>query len=64
LIILIILSEEYKLWSSSPNSCHFISPIQIFSSALYSRTPSVCVPPLMSRDQVSRPMEPQAKSLG
>jgi hypothetical protein len=52
LIILIILWEEYKLWSSifmqfPPTSCHFISSVQIFSTSC-SQTSSVYVPPLMS----------------
>jgi hypothetical protein len=49
---LIILGEEYKLWSSL---CNFLQPPVtsslfdlIFSSASCSQTPSICVPPLMS----------------
>jgi hypothetical protein len=50
LVILTVLEQEYKLWSSS--LCSFLQPpvtylssIQIFFSAPFSQTPSVCVPP-------------------
>jgi hypothetical protein len=54
LIIVIILGEEYDLWSSSlcsfpqPHIISSLSLIQIFPSTPCSQTASVYVPPLMS----------------
>jgi hypothetical protein len=59
LVILIILSEEYKLWSSL---CSFLnllsldlSSVQIFSWTPCFQTSSVYVPLSMSESQVSHP---------
>jgi hypothetical protein len=65
-IILIILSEEYKSWSSS--LCSFLqSPVtspllgpNIFLSALLSHTLSLCYS-LQARDQVSHPYRTTGK---
>jgi hypothetical protein len=50
LIIVIVLCEEYSLWSkfSSRLSCHFLLLRSIFSSAPSSHTPSVSVRPSFS----------------
>jgi hypothetical protein len=48
LISLVILDEEFKLWSVFNLFSFHPSPVKIFSSAPYSQTPSVYVLPLMS----------------
>jgi hypothetical protein len=65
-IILIILVEDYKLWSFS--LCSFLySPVtsflfsQIFPSALFSQTPSAYIPPSMSETKFLTNREAQAK---
>jgi hypothetical protein len=66
LIILIIVGEEYKLWTSAlfsflqpPFTSSFFSP-NILLSTLFSNTPSLC-PSLNVRDQVSQPYRTTGK---
>jgi hypothetical protein len=67
LLILIVLSEEYKLWSSS--LCSFpYSPItsslfgsNILLSTLFSNTRSIYVPSSMSGTKFHTQTEPQTK---
>jgi hypothetical protein len=66
LIILIILGEEYKSWSSSYgvfSTLPLLRPflVQIFSSAPYSQAPSVCAHSFMSETMFHTHIKPQAK---